>query len=39
MGQSFELGMNTLMCRSVHTLIVKFRLEVYYSHIGPSDGG
>jgi hypothetical protein len=38
-GQSFELGMNTLMCRSVHELMVKYRPEVHCSHIGPSGGG
>ncbi|KAJ4345083.1 hypothetical protein N0V95_005930 [Ascochyta clinopodiicola] len=38
-GQSFELGMNTLMCRSVHELMVKYRPEVHCSHIGPTGGG
>lgn len=38
-GQSFELGMNTLMCRSVHELMVKDRPEVHCSHIGPTGGG
>lgn len=38
-GQSFELGMNTLVCRSVHELMVKYRPEVHCSHIGPSGGG
>lgn len=38
-GQSFELGRNTLMCRSVHELMVKYRPEVHCSHIGPTGGG
>jgi hypothetical protein len=38
-GQSFELGMNMLMCRSVHELMVPYRPEVHCSHIGPSGGG
>lgn len=38
-GQSFELGMDTLMCRSVHELMVKYRPEVHCSHIGPTGGG
>ena len=31
--------MNTLMCRSVHELMVKHRPEVHCSHIGPTGGG
>lgn len=38
-GQSFELGMNTLMCRSVHELMVRYRPNVHCSHIGPTGGG
>lgn len=38
-GQSFELGENTLMCRSVHELMVKYRPEIHCSHIGPTGGG
>lgn len=38
-GQSFELGMNTLMCRSVHELMVRYRPDVHCSHIGPTGGG
>jgi hypothetical protein len=38
-GQSFELGKNTLMCRSVHELMLKYRPEVHCSHIGPTGGG
>jgi hypothetical protein len=38
-GQSFELGMNTLMCRSVHELMVRYRPGVHCPHIGPTGGG
>jgi hypothetical protein len=38
-GESFELGMNTLLCRSVHEVMVKYRPDVHCSHIGPSGGG
>lgn len=38
-GQSFELGMDTLMCRSLHQHMLQYRPEVHCSHIGPSGGG
>jgi hypothetical protein len=38
-GQSFELGKDTLMCRSVHELMVRYRPEVHCRHIGPTGGG
>ncbi|KAF2274437.1 uncharacterized protein EI97DRAFT_435269 [Westerdykella ornata] len=38
-GQSFELGMDTLLCRNVHEVMVAFRPEVHCSHIGPTGGG
>lgn len=38
-GQSFELGMNTLMCRGVHELMVRYRPGVHCRHIGPTGGG
>lgn len=38
-GQSFELGMNTLMCRSVHEIMVRYRPDVHCSHIGKDGGG
>lgn len=38
-GQSFELGMNTLLCRSVHEIMIKFRSDVHCSHIGKAGGG
>lgn len=38
-GQSFELGMNTLLCRNVHEIMVKYRPDVHCSHIGKTGGG
>ncbi|KAJ4299836.1 hypothetical protein N0V90_005082 [Kalmusia sp. IMI 367209] len=38
-GQTFELGMNTLLCRNVHEIMVKFRPDVHCPHIGKSGGG
>ncbi|KAF2729311.1 hypothetical protein EJ04DRAFT_447514 [Polyplosphaeria fusca] len=38
-GQGFELGMDTLMCRSVHEIMLKYRPDVHCSHIGKSGGG
>jgi len=38
-GESFELGMNTLLCRNVHEIMIKFRPDVHCSHIGKSGGG
>jgi hypothetical protein len=38
-GQSFELGGNTLMCRSVHELMVRYRPQLHCDHIGPTGGG
>lgn len=38
-GQSFELGMNTLLCRSVHEIMIKFRPDVHCPHIGKTGGG
>ncbi|KAF2711903.1 hypothetical protein K504DRAFT_403394 [Pleomassaria siparia CBS 279.74] len=38
-GQSFELGMNTLMCRSVHEIMIKYRPDVHCPHIGKTGGG
>ncbi|KAF2638785.1 hypothetical protein P280DRAFT_470831 [Massarina eburnea CBS 473.64] len=38
-GDSFELGMNTLLCRNIHEIMVRFRPEVHCSHIGRSGGG
>ncbi len=38
-GKDYELGRNTLLCRSVHQQMVQFRPEVHCPHIGPSGGG
>jgi hypothetical protein len=37
-GQSFGLGKHTLMCRSVHERMVRYRPVVHYNHIGPTGG-
>ncbi|KAF2465320.1 uncharacterized protein BDR25DRAFT_337065 [Lindgomyces ingoldianus] len=38
-GQAFELGMNTLGCRSIHEIMLKYRPDVHCPHIGKSGGG
>ncbi|KAH7118393.1 hypothetical protein EDB81DRAFT_667687 [Dactylonectria macrodidyma] len=38
-GQDYELGRNTLLCRSVHQQMVQYRPEVHCPHIGPAGGG
>lgn len=38
-GQSFELGMDTLLCRNVHEVMIKFRPDVHCAHIGKTGGG
>lgn len=38
-GQSWELGMNTLMCRSLHEIMLKFRPDVHCPHVGKTGGG
>jgi hypothetical protein len=38
-GKDYELGRNTLICRSLHQQMVQFRPEVHCPHIGPSGGG
>ncbi|MCJ1229429.1 hypothetical protein MMC12_006095 [Toensbergia leucococca] len=38
-GQAYELGRNTLLCRSVHQNMVPFRPSVHCPHIGPTGGG
>ncbi|PSN58880.1 hypothetical protein BS50DRAFT_580384 [Corynespora cassiicola Philippines] len=37
-GESFELGMNTLLCRSVHEIMIQYRPDVHCAHVG-RDGG
>ena len=38
-GQSDEFGMNTLLCRMVHQVMVPFRPSVHCPHIGKTGGG
>ncbi|CAG8330508.1 unnamed protein product [Penicillium salamii] len=38
-GQPHELGRDTLLCRSIHEHMVKYRPEVHCMHIGPTGGG
>ncbi|KAJ5462458.1 hypothetical protein N7530_010663 [Penicillium desertorum] len=37
-GQAYELGRNTLLCRSVHEQMIQYRPSVHCPHIGPSGG-
>ncbi|KAK8174034.1 hypothetical protein IWX90DRAFT_428600 [Phyllosticta citrichinensis] len=37
-GEAWELGRNTLLCRSLHQNMVAFRPELHCPHIGPSGG-
>ena len=37
-GQTYEMGMNTLLCRMVHQSMVPIRPQVHCSHIGKSGG-
>lgn len=37
-GKPFELGRDTLLCREVHELMIKYRPEIHCSHIGPTGG-
>lgn len=37
-GQTYEMGMNTLLCRMVHQGMVPMRPDVHCSHIGKSGG-
>lgn len=38
-GQDYELGRNTLLCRSLHQQMVQSRPGVHCPHIGPAGGG
>ena len=37
-GQTYEMGMNTLLCRMVHQTMVPLRPDVHCSHIGKTGG-
>lgn len=39
LGESFELGMNTLLCRNIHEIMVKSRPDFHCPHIGKIGGG
>lgn len=39
LGSSYEFGMNTVQCRSLHELMVPLRLDVHCPHIGHTGGG
>lgn len=38
-GASYELGMNTVLCRMVHENMIPYRPDVHCPHIGPTGGG
>lgn len=38
-GEDYELGRNTLLCRSIHQQMVQYRPDVHCSHIGLTGGG
>ena len=38
-GEAYELGMNTILCRTIHENMVPFRPSVHCPHIGPTGGG
>jgi len=38
LGTSYEFGRNTLLCRSLHQLMVPLRPDVHCAHIGPTGG-
>lgn len=38
LGASYELGMNTKLCRMVHAKMVPLRPDVHCPHIGPTGG-
>lgn len=39
LGQSWEFGMNTVMCRGMHHVMLPFRPDVHCRHIGSTGGG
>ncbi|KAF7586629.1 hypothetical protein BBP40_008551 [Aspergillus hancockii] len=38
-GQSYEGGLNTVICREIHVQMVRYRPKVHCPHLGPSGGG
>ncbi|KAB5585544.1 hypothetical protein GE09DRAFT_1277060 [Coniochaeta sp. 2T2.1] len=39
LGQTYEMGRNTLICRTMHSIMLEYRPETHCPHIGPSGGG
>lgn len=39
LGSSYEFGMDTILCRSLHQLMLPLRPLVHCPHIGPAGGG
>lgn len=39
LGQTYEMGRNTLLCRLMHSEMLQYRPQVHCPHIGPSGGG
>lgn len=39
LGTAYELGADTLVCRTLHKVMLSFRPKVHCPHIGPSGGG
>lgn len=39
LGRDYETGRNTLLCRSIHQIMLPYRPDVHCPHIGPSGGG
>ena len=38
LGEAYQLGFNTLACRSLHTHMLPLRPAVHCPHIGPTGG-
>ncbi|KAB5583587.1 hypothetical protein GE09DRAFT_1278766 [Coniochaeta sp. 2T2.1] len=39
LGKTYEMGRNTLICRTMHSIMLEYRPETHCPHIGPSGGG
>jgi hypothetical protein len=39
LGQTYEMGRNTALCRQLHANMLQYRPAVHCPHIGPSGGG
>jgi hypothetical protein len=38
LGQAYQAGRNTILCRMIHEPMVEFRPDVHCPHIGPTGG-